>query len=105
MHGNVLGKEKDSTCQIDTILWKEKLIQESQNEASFIMAGSCFAVEGLLPVTAPFHRADKPGKICVSFCPLWTGVGTGTGGCHFSPKGVWYTEKAGHFSLIYIGRT
>lgn len=36
------------------------------------MAGSCFAVEGLLPVTAPyaFHIADKAGKMCVSFCPL-----------------------------------
>lgn len=35
-------------------------------------------------------------------------VGTGNGECHFPPggcAGVWYTEKAGPFTLIYIGRS
>lgn len=43
------------------------------------MAGSCFAVEGLLPVTAPyaFHIADKAGKICLFLSSL---------------KGCWYRE-------------
>lgn len=53
------------------------------------MAGSCFAVEGLLPARGPyaFHIADKAGKICVSFCPLCKEIGTGNGGCHFPARG------------------